>query len=312
MVVDVTAQQYEWTLRLPRARARSTSSELARPGRPPARVHLHALDVIHSFWVPEWRIKRDLVPAGPGATTSTTRSSSPPTRSGTYTLVCTELCGFGHATMRAPVVVETPGGVRRNGSTDQPTDPGRRRPKPADDADGRGSERRQRSGHRGDKEGWRRVAAALTGSRAGRGRSGLPILGAAFGFGLVVALRDDLRPRDLPDRADRLPARDRARDHRRRSASWSGSAASTTGSAGRPARRPIPDDHSQHGANSWRDYFKFNTDHKVIGIQYICTTFFFFFIGGLMAMLMRAELAQPGTQIVDPAPSTASSRPTRR
>ena len=60
--------------------------------------------------------------------------------------------------------------------------------------------------------------------------------------------------------------------------------------AGKPT---IPDDHSQHGAHSWRDYFKFNTDHKVIGIQYICTTFFFFFIGGLMAMLIRAELS-PG------------------
>jgi cytochrome c oxidase subunit 1 len=62
----------------------------------------------------------------------------------------------------------------------------------------------------------------------------------------------------------------------------------------------IPEDHSQHGAKSWKDYFKFNTDHKVIGIQYIVTTFFFFFVGGLMAMMIRAELAQPGTQIVDP------------
>ena len=62
----------------------------------------------------------------------------------------------------------------------------------------------------------------------------------------------------------------------------------------------VPDDHSDHGADSWRDYFRFNTDHKVIGIQYICTTFVFFFIGGLLAMLIRAELAQPGTQIVDP------------
>src|SRR6187401_897799 len=31
----------------------------------------------------------------------------------------------------------------------------------------------------------------------------------------------------------------------------------------------IPEDHSQHGAHSWKDYFRFNTDHKVIGIQYI-------------------------------------------
>ena len=49
----------------------------------------------------------------------------------------------------------------------------------------------------------------------------------------------------------------------------------------------------------------------MIGIQYIVTTFFFFFVGGLMAMLIRAELAQPGTQIVDAAPTTASSPPTR-
>ena len=62
----------------------------------------------------------------------------------------------------------------------------------------------------------------------------------------------------------------------------------------------IPEDHSGHGAYTWRDYFRVNTDHKVIGIQYICTTFFFFVCGGLMAMLMRAELAQPGTQFVDP------------
>src|SRR5256714_11364976 len=65
--------------------------------------------------------------------------------------------------------------------------------------------------------------------------------------------------------------------------------------AGKPT---LPEDHSGHGAYSWRDYFKFNTDHKVIGIQYIVTTFFFFFVGGAIAMLMRAELAQPGTQIV--------------
>ncbi|MGE5636521.1 MAG: cbb3-type cytochrome c oxidase subunit I, partial [Nocardioidaceae bacterium] len=61
----------------------------------------------------------------------------------------------------------------------------------------------------------------------------------------------------------------------------------------------VPEDHSGHGARSWRDYFRVNTDHKVIGVQYICTTFIFFTIGGLMAMLIRAELAQPGTQFVD-------------
>src|SRR5918992_1257259 len=66
--------------------------------------------------------------------------------------------------------------------------------------------------------------------------------------------------------------------------------------AGRPTR---PEDHSSHGAHSWRDYFRVNTDHKVIGIQYVVTSFFFMLIGGLLAMLVRAELAQPGMQFVD-------------
>jgi cytochrome c oxidase subunit 1 len=65
---------------------------------------------------------------------------------------------------------------------------------------------------------------------------------------------------------------------------------------GKPTR---PDDHADHGAYSWRDYFRPNTDHKVIGIQYVVTSFFFMFVGGLMAMLMRAELAAPGRQFVD-------------
>ncbi|CAN5523643.1 cytochrome c oxidase subunit I [soil metagenome] len=67
-------------------------------------------------------------------------------------------------------------------------------------------------------------------------------------------------------------------------------------SAGSP---PVIDDHSYYGADSWRDYLRFNTDHKVIGIQYMVTTFVFFLIGGALAMGIRAELAQPGTQIVD-------------
>src|ERR671915_1205285 len=66
--------------------------------------------------------------------------------------------------------------------------------------------------------------------------------------------------------------------------------------SGRPTR---PEDHSGHGARSWRDYFRVNTDHKVIGIQYLVTTIFFFVAAGLMAMFMRAELAKPGMQFVD-------------
>jgi len=63
--------------------------------------------------------------------------------------------------------------------------------------------------------------------------------------------------------------------------------------SGRPTRA---EDHSGHGAYSWKDYFRVNTDHKVIGVQYTVTVFVFFVVGGLMAMLFRAELAQPGLQ----------------
>src|SRR5438067_3660522 len=67
--------------------------------------------------------------------------------------------------------------------------------------------------------------------------------------------------------------------------------------AGRATR---PEDHSGHGAYSWRDYFRVNTDHKVIGIQYTVTSFFFLFVGGLLAMLIRVQLSKPGMQFLTP------------
>ena len=80
--------------------------------------------------------------------------------------------------------------------------------------------------------------------------------------------------------------------------------------SGRPTR---PEDHSSHGAYSWRDYFRVNTDHKVIGVQYLVTTFFFFVCGGFMAMIFRAELAQAGHAVSSTRrPSTGSCRSTRR
>ena len=64
--------------------------------------------------------------------------------------------------------------------------------------------------------------------------------------------------------------------------------------------RPTPEheDHSAHGARSgWKAYFTFNTDHKVIGVQYLALTFFFMLVSGAMAEMMRAELARPGLQV---------------
>jgi cytochrome c oxidase subunit II len=99
--VNVYSQQFAWNFTYPGA-DKFSRGELHVPVDRQVVFNLHALDVIHSFWVPEWRIKKDNVPG------ITTRAVVTPDVEGTYQVVCTELCGFGHATMRATVVVESP------------------------------------------------------------------------------------------------------------------------------------------------------------------------------------------------------------
>lgn len=55
-----------------------------------------------------------------------------------------------------------------------------------------------------------------------------------------------------------------------------------------------------HKQRKWQDYFTFNTDHKVIGIQYLVTAFLFYFVGGALAEIMRTELATPEPDFVQP------------
>ena len=104
MRVDVTAQQFKWSFEYPEAGV--TSNELHVPVDRQLQIHASALDVLHSFWVPEWRIKRDLVPTGGGGDEVDNEFVVTPNEEGTFSLVCTELCGAGHATMRAFVYVE--------------------------------------------------------------------------------------------------------------------------------------------------------------------------------------------------------------
>jgi cytochrome c oxidase subunit 1 len=56
---------------------------------------------------------------------------------------------------------------------------------------------------------------------------------------------------------------------------------------------------TQHNETGWRRYFRFSQDHKVIGVQYLFTTFIFFLIAGLLAMIIRAELLTPASDVVD-------------
>jgi len=107
MRVDVFAQQFAWSFGYPGKGNVWNEGELHVPVDRQIQFKLHGMDVIHSFWVPEWRIKKDAVP---GITTTATVT---PDKVGTYQLICTELCGFGHATMRAKVVVEEPADFRK-------------------------------------------------------------------------------------------------------------------------------------------------------------------------------------------------------
>lgn len=104
--ITVTAQQFKWTFDYPEQGV--TADELHVPVDQQLELNLVALDVLHSFWVPEWRLKRDLVPFPEGNPTDVDNVMRvTPSREGNFQLMCTELCGLGHATMRANVVVES-------------------------------------------------------------------------------------------------------------------------------------------------------------------------------------------------------------
>jgi cytochrome c oxidase subunit 2 len=107
LTIDVFSQQYAWSFGYPSKGDAFSQGELHVPLGRQIHFKMHAEDVIHSFWVPQWRIKKDNVPG------ITTTAIVTPDKLGTYQLICTELCGFGHASMRAKVVVETPRDFRR-------------------------------------------------------------------------------------------------------------------------------------------------------------------------------------------------------
>jgi cytochrome c oxidase subunit II len=95
--VNVTGRQFTWTFEYPGEEVSST--ELVLPEDRPVDFRIRTRDVIHSFWVPEFRLKSDAVPG------LTTKIRLTPDRAGQYQVVCAELCGIGHSTMRQRVRV---------------------------------------------------------------------------------------------------------------------------------------------------------------------------------------------------------------
>lgn len=128
--IEVVAQQWQWSFRLPGAdgklgtsNARFVNSDnplgidpddpngkddvvvvaadLHLPIDKPVKVLLRSIDVVHDFYVPEFRAKMDMVPG------TVTYFWFTPTRTGSFEVLCAELCGIGHAFMRGVVDVDT-------------------------------------------------------------------------------------------------------------------------------------------------------------------------------------------------------------
>ena len=129
ITVEVVGQQWQWSYRLPGADGRLGASDVAyvSPDNPlgldpkdphgqddviiqgdalhlqlgkPVKILLRSLDVVHDFYVPEFRAKMDMIPG------MVTYYWFTPTRVGTFEVLCAELCGTGHSHMRGSVVVE--------------------------------------------------------------------------------------------------------------------------------------------------------------------------------------------------------------
>ena len=96
LTVKVFAQQFAWRFDY---EGGVQSDVLVMPVDRSVEFELESADVIHSIWIPEMGQKQDVVPG------VTQRIVITPTRTGSFTLICTELCGLGHSTMRAPVRV---------------------------------------------------------------------------------------------------------------------------------------------------------------------------------------------------------------
>ncbi len=129
---EVVGQQWQWSFRLPGKDGKLGTSDVRNiddknplgltpgdrngqddvviegddlhlPVGKPVKVLLRSIDVLHDFYVPEFRAKMDMVPG------MVTYYWFTPTRTGTFEILCAELCGVGHAQMRGKVIVEEQG-----------------------------------------------------------------------------------------------------------------------------------------------------------------------------------------------------------
>jgi cytochrome c oxidase subunit 2 len=100
LTVNVTGMQYAWIFTYPDTNI--VDGELHVPVGQDVQLIIEAKDVIHSFWVPQFRLKQDALPG------EAAELRFVATREGTYPVVCAELCGAYHGGMRTQVIVHSP------------------------------------------------------------------------------------------------------------------------------------------------------------------------------------------------------------
>lgn len=107
LVVPTVAQQFVWTFQYPEIGAQSGDLRVPLGRQVQLDMRSPDSDVIHSFFVPQFRVKKDVVP---GITTHVWFTAN---KLGNFPVVCTELCGVGHNTMRARVIVMRPAAFQK-------------------------------------------------------------------------------------------------------------------------------------------------------------------------------------------------------
>jgi cytochrome c oxidase subunit 2 len=100
LLVNVSGMQYAWVFTYPDSGV--TAGELHVPTGQQVKLIISANDVLHAFWVPQFRLKQDAIPG------MQTELVFTPSKVGTYPINCAELCGAYHGAMRSQVIVETP------------------------------------------------------------------------------------------------------------------------------------------------------------------------------------------------------------
>ncbi len=98
LTVEAIGYQFGFQFRYPKL-AQPVVNELHLPVNTPITIHVTSRDVLHGFWIPELRMKADMVPG----LINTMRVT--PTLPGTYRIMCTEFCGVAHGAMKSQAVI---------------------------------------------------------------------------------------------------------------------------------------------------------------------------------------------------------------